>query len=45
MQQMKGIYVMNDIHMVTLITQCMRQTVDVHRIAPEAVRWVKSRQM
>lgn len=45
MQQMKGIYVMDDVHLVTLITQGMRQAVDVHRIAPEAVRRIKSRQM
>jgi hypothetical protein len=36
---------MHHIDMMARIAQSMRQAMDIHRIAAEAVRWIKGRNM
>ena len=44
-QQLIRVSTVNDIHPVPLVPEGVRQTINVHRVAAETVRRVKSRQM
>src|SRR6266850_6326611 len=43
--QMIGVNAVDDIDVMTGVTERVRQTIDIHRIAAEAVWWIESRQM
>jgi hypothetical protein len=45
MKQVVGVDAMDHVNVMPGITECVRQTVDVHCVSTETVRWVERGQM
>lgn len=44
-QQMIGINAVNDVHLMSGVTERMAKAIEIHRIAAETVWWIKGRKM